>query len=51
VEILHLGSDFSFITETSVPAYWKIIFCHLKVKGALLYFFSEDGVTIIIMDE
>ena len=30
----------------------KIIFCHLKVKGALLgIFFSEAGVTIIIIHE
>ena len=48
VEISHFGSNFSFIPETSIPAYWKV---HLKMKGALLYFFSGGGVTIIIIHE
>ena len=49
VEILHFGSDFSFIPEASVPAYGKIIFCHLKVKGALSLFSCPDSIPLIVL--
>jgi len=40
----HLDSDFSFTSEvllSSAHAYWSIIFCYLKVKGAQLYFLAK----------